>query len=188
MSDILTEDSLVYNKEDFYDMLNMINEGNKTSGGLVKLATACGIVGFVKFLDCYYLTLVTSKRKVGCIAGNMIYSIKSTEVFPIRPREATDSNTLAKIWRKLNQKLSQSSTEIAESRYMGLFQFVDVTKDFFFSYDYDLTNSLQHNYLLRNNFNKKIDLISNKKEMLDLLNKPNDMFVWNQYQTDGNFL
>lgn len=40
--------------------------------------------------------------------------------------------------------------EVAESRYMGLFQFVDITKDFYFSYTYDLTQSLQHNYIMCN--------------------------------------
>lgn len=37
--------------------------------------------------------------------------------------------------------------EIAEQRYLGLFQFIDLTKDFFFSYSYDLTRTLQHNMI-----------------------------------------
>ena len=43
--------------------------------------------------------------------------------------------------------LGLSSLEIAELRYQGLFQFIDLTKNFFFSYTYDLTNSLQTNML-----------------------------------------
>lgn len=35
--------------------------------------------------------------------------------------------------------------EIAEAQYLGLFQCIDLSKDFFYSYTYDLTNSLQHN-------------------------------------------
>lgn len=35
--------------------------------------------------------------------------------------------------------------ETAEAKYLGLFQFIDLGKDFFYSYTYDLTNSLQHN-------------------------------------------
>ena len=34
---------------------------------------------------------------------------------------------------------------------MGLFQFVDVSKDFFFSYTYDISHSLQYNYSLLKN-------------------------------------
>ena len=42
---------------------------------------------FVKFLDCFYFTLITQKKEVGCIGGNFIYAIKSTEMFPIRKRD-----------------------------------------------------------------------------------------------------
>ena len=148
LSEILTEDPSTYSKEDLADMLEMINEGNKSTGGLTKLANACGLVGFVKFLDCYYFTLITQKRKVGCIGANFIYSIKATEIFAVKSRDEPDRNAFRHIWRKLNKKLNQTSAEIAESRYMGLFQFVDITKDFYFSYSYDLTHSLQHNFIM----------------------------------------
>jgi hypothetical protein len=49
-------------------MLEMIHEGNKAQGGLVRLQTGFGILGFVKFLDCYYLLLVcvfAKQRKGG---------------------------------------------------------------------------------------------------------------------------
>ena len=42
---------------------------------------------FVKFLDCFYFTLIMQKKEVGCIGGNYIYAIKSTEIFPIRKRD-----------------------------------------------------------------------------------------------------
>ena len=166
-------------------MLAMINEGNKSSGGLTKIATACGIVGFVKFVDCYYLTLVTQKRLVGSIGGNSIYGIKSTEIFAIRPREASDSNVFLKMWRKLNEKLSQTGTEIAESRYMTLFQLIDLSKDFFFSYNYDLTHSLQHNYLLRNGTLAKTPTVEAREKLTQLLEKGQEKFTWNHYQLEG---
>jgi hypothetical protein len=159
-------------------MLQMIHEGNKQSGGLVKITTAYGIVGLVKFLDCYYMTLITQRRKVGSIGGNDIYTIKATEVYPIKPREDSDKNTLTKLWRKINQRLNQTSAEIAESRYMGLFQFVDLTKDFFFSYDYDLTNSLQYNYLTRRQA-KAVNATT-----LSGISSVQDMFMWNHYLSD----
>ena len=43
--------------------------------------------------------------------------------------------------------LGLSNREIAELRYQGLYQVVDLTKNFFFSYTYDLTRSLQENFL-----------------------------------------
>jgi hypothetical protein len=149
LDEILTEDPLVYNKDELGFMLEMIHEGNKTTGGLTRTAVAYGLVGFVKFLDCYYFTLITQKKKVGCVGSNFIYSIKAAEVFAVRPREDTSGElSIMKIWKTVNRKLNKTNTDQAESRYMGLFQFIDISKDFFFSYTYDLTHSLQHNFLM----------------------------------------
>lgn len=170
LSEIIQEDPLVYSSEEIVGILDMVNEGNKTCGGLKKLCTAYGIVGFVKFLNGYYLTMVTQRKEVGCIGGNFIYSIKATENFAIKPRDEPETNAFKTLWKKLNKKLSQTASEIAENRYLGLFQFVDMTKDFFFSYTYDISHSLQFNYLV----SKKIDCVAN----------PSEMFEWNHYQID----
>jgi phosphatidylinositol 3,5-bisphosphate 5-phosphatase len=149
LEDVLTEDPVVYNKEDLKLVLEMIHEGNKSSGGLTRVTIAYGLVGFVRFLDCYYFTLVTQKKKVGCIGSNFIYAVKAAEVFAIRPPEsAKDELSITKLWRSVNKKLTKTNTDQAESRYMGLFQFIDISKDFFFSYSYDLTHSLQHNFAM----------------------------------------
>lgn len=90
LSDFLTEDPNVYTQEEIRDMLDMIHDGNRmkssngnnadgsSSGGdgLKPLVKAYGIVGFVRFLDCYYLTLITRRAKVGSIGGSAIYTIK----------------------------------------------------------------------------------------------------------------
>lgn len=183
LSEIIIEDPSVYSKSDLKDMLDMIHEGNKTSGGIVQVAVGFGIVGFVKFLDCFYLTIITQRKKVACIGGNFVFAIRGTEIFPIKPREQDDPNIFSKIWNKINKKINQTSVEIAESRYMGLFQFVDVTKDFFFSYTYDLTHSLQHNFVETRCVNdNKISLVKEKPNKLD---SSEDIFVWNHYQVEG---
>jgi hypothetical protein len=151
----------------------MIISGNKSTGGLVKVINACGLIGFVKFLDCYYFTLIVEKKKVGCIGSNFIYSIKSTEIYAIKPREENDKNAFQNIWKKLNKKLNQSLIEKTESRYMGLLQFIDMTKDFYFSYSYDLTHSLQHNFIM------------NEKKKKSFPPSPaQEMFEWNHFQTE----
>jgi hypothetical protein len=90
LSDFLTEDPNVYSQQEIRDMLDMIHDGNrmrradgtpgdvsrKDGGGLKPIVKAYGIVGFVRFLDCYYLTLITRRAKVGSIGGNGIYTIK----------------------------------------------------------------------------------------------------------------
>jgi hypothetical protein len=185
LAEIVREDDLVYTAADIAEILKMIDEGNKSSGGLVKICSAFGIVGFVKFLDCFYLTLVTQRKEVGCIAGNFIYSIKATEMFPVRPRDEPETNAFRSIWKKLNKKLSQTSLEIAESRYMGLFQFIDLTKDFFFSYTYDLTRSLQYNYMHASTY-KSINKQNPANAQEQITTAPQEIFQWNYYQVHGN--
>lgn len=56
---------------------------------------------------------------------------------------------LLSMWNrgKRSVGLGLTNREIAELRYQGLYQVVDLTKNFFFSYTYDLTRSLQENTL-----------------------------------------
>jgi hypothetical protein len=90
LSDFLTEDPNVYSQEEIKDMLDMIHDGNRTTradgapgdvsgskgGGLQPIVKAYGVVGFIRFLDCYYLTLITRGAKVGSVGGNGVYTIK----------------------------------------------------------------------------------------------------------------
>ena len=176
LKEFIYEDPNVYSQSEIQDMLDMIHDGNRQrredhravpvesgGGGLKPIAKAYGIVGFIKFLDCYYLTLITRRAKVGSIGGNGIYTIKSTETFPIKPAEsvaggtgngdidihADPSSVLLNMWNrgKRSVGLGLTNREIAELRYQGLYQVVDLTKNFFFSYTYDLTRSLQENFL-----------------------------------------
>lgn len=150
-------------------MLDMIHDGNRMAridkpgeasgengGGLKPIVKAYGIVGFVRFLDCYYLTLITRRAKVGSIGDNGIYTIKNSETIPLKPVErrpgsddnADPSSVLLSMWNrgKRSVGLGLTNREIAELRYQGLYQVVDLTKNFYFSYTYDLTRSLQENF------------------------------------------
>lgn len=172
LEDILIEDPVVYNGDDLESLLEMINDGNKSTGGIKQVTVAYGLVGFVKFLDCYYFTLITQRKKVGCVGSNFIYAIKSAEMYAVRPVDTIGSDlSLKSMWRKVNRKLSQTNTDTAESRYMGLFQFIDITKDFFFSYTYDLTHSLQHNFIMSSPNTFPIPPFK-------------EMYEWNKYQTE----
>jgi len=170
LSDFLTEDPHTYSQPEIQDMLDMIHHGNRytrsdgagdSGGGLKPLCKGYGILGFIRFLDCYYLTLITRRAKVGSFGGNGIYTIKNTETFPLKAAERihsrpgdndlhTDpSSMLLNMWNrgKRSVGLGLTNREIAELRYQGLYQVVDFTKNFYFSYTYDLTRSLQENFL-----------------------------------------
>lgn len=57
----------MYTPIDMIEMLDMIHEGNRTVGGLTMTAKGYGIVGFVRFLDCYYLNFITQRRLVSLV-------------------------------------------------------------------------------------------------------------------------
>jgi hypothetical protein len=103
------DDEVVYYQNEMMDLLAMIENGNKASGGLQKVATCYGILGmkdkhhdnypyptkmvilklgFIKFLEGYYIILITKKSVVALIGGHYIYHIDDTLLVPI-PGPAT---------------------------------------------------------------------------------------------------
>ena len=160
LSDFVTEDPNTYTQNEIREMLDMIHDGNRMTrkdvvpgdsstshdgGGLKPIVKAYGLVGFIRFLDCYYLTLITKRAKVGSIGGNGIYTIKNTETIPLKPSEQSPvsdeldpSSVLLSMWNrgKRSVGLGLSNREMSELRYQGLYQVIDLGKNFFFSYTY----------------------------------------------------
>ncbi|KHG18204.1 Polyphosphoinositide phosphatase [Gossypium arboreum] len=147
------EDSTAYSEIECFDLLRRIHEGNRSSGGL-KFVTACyGIVGFIKFLGSYSMMLITKRMKIGAICGHTVYAISKSEMIPI-----------SKSPNQSNMAYSKN-----EKRYKKLLSTVDLTKDFFFSYTYNVMHSLQRN-LCRNETGEV---------------PYETMFVWNEFLTRG---
>ncbi|MBA0774827.1 hypothetical protein Gotri_010008 [Gossypium trilobum] len=147
------EDSTAYSEIECFDLLRRIQEGNRSSGGL-KFVTACyGIVGFIKFLGSYSMMLITKRKKIGAICGHTVYAISKSEMIPI-----------SKSPNQSNMAYSKN-----EKRYKKLLSTVDLTKDFFFSYTYNVMHSLQRN-LCRNETGEV---------------HYETMFVWNEFLTRG---
>ncbi|KAK3413593.1 hypothetical protein EUGRSUZ_I02139 [Eucalyptus grandis] len=149
----MLEDPTTYTEQECCDLLNRIHEGNVASGGL-KFVTACyGIIGFIKFLGPFYMLIITKRRKIGDICGHAIYSISKSNMIPIPNSQV-----------QTNMAFSKS-----ENRYKKLLCVVDLTKDFFFSYSYDVMRSLQKNLCDQESGQSLYDT----------------MFVWNEYLTRG---
>ena len=144
----LINDSGTYSKSEIHELLLMISNGNKTNGGLKKVMDFCGIFGFVKFLEGFYMILITETSAVALIGGHSIYHVDNVKMIPIG------------IYKAERKRLN------AEQRYFQIFNQVDMTKNFYFSYSYDLTKSLQHN-------------------MTTLEKSPNNLYLWNDYLTKG---
>lgn len=153
----IVEDSTVYNAQQIKTTLAMIRDGNKGNGGLTPCISAYGIAGFVRFLEGYYIVLITDRRKVGMIGAHVIYKVEKTQMISLNQSSMDNS---------VNKRLRND-----ETRYKNLFSVIDLSKEFYFSYTYDLSRTLQQNMC---NFNYNKHLHKNK-------NKPNHIFVWNEF-------
>ncbi|KAI9007733.1 SacI homology domain-containing protein [Hyaloraphidium curvatum] len=136
-------DPTSYSKQEIRDLLKMIEDGNKGSGGLSKvLDMFYGLVGFLRCLEGYYIIAVTKRQPVGILGGHVIWQIDDVSLVPVPGPSA---------------KIERSPDE---QRYLQIFANLDLRRNFYFSYSYDLTNTLQRN------------LAGPPPE-------PNDMFVFN---------
>nr|XP_054753115.1 polyphosphoinositide phosphatase-like [Lytechinus pictus] len=168
---LLTDDKIAYTLPQIKDLLQTLRHGNRGSStassssssssssnpmaGWSRNVSAFGIAGFVKFLEGYYIILITKRKKAAIIGGHTIYKIEDTTMVHI-PHDN---------YRKQHPD---------EARYLKMFQNVDLSSNFYFSYSYDLTHSLQHN----------LSAYQNKGELgnpraVPIQTKPK--FAWNHF-------
>ncbi|CAI5439011.1 unnamed protein product [Caenorhabditis angaria] len=150
-----------YTREEILELLTTISEGSSVvykstnkkgqKHGLVeRVSNAFGILGVVKFLEGYYFIVITKAHAVATVGYHPIYKIAEVAMLPIAMDGVTTSNE--------------------EQKYVKLFQSVDLTTDFYFSYTYDLSRSFQDNALRtdwKNNGAKNI--------------VADETFVWNHF-------
>ncbi|KAI6242595.1 SAC domain-containing protein [Aphelenchoides fujianensis] len=105
-------------------------EENEPSRSLIRTVDrAFGLLGAVRFLEGYYLLVSGHKARVAARLGHhKIYKVEDVSMLYIPS--------------------SGPSTNPDEQRYARLFQSVDITTDFYFSYTYDLSRNLQENVLI----------------------------------------
>lgn len=129
---LVEEDCTVYSLAEIKEIVERLHAGNLgknkswKSRGLVQTSTAFGIIGFVRFLEGYYMILVTRRSIVAEVGGHCFYKVEDTSMVYIP-----------------NNSIRISHPD--ESKYLKSFQAVDLSSNFYYSYSYDLTNTLQHN-------------------------------------------
>ncbi|KAF8597664.1 hypothetical protein BDV93DRAFT_452471 [Ceratobasidium sp. AG-I] len=122
----VTEDEAVYTDRQIREILRMLEDGNKSAGGLNKVQEFHGIVGFVRFTAGWYIVLITKRSVRALMGGHYIYHCEDTAIYKICPTVKVDNPT-------------------EEARLLSLFRAVDLSRNFYFSYTYDVTSTLQHN-------------------------------------------
>lgn len=120
----VVEDSTSYDEMELHQLLRMVKDGNKSQGGLDKVMDFYGLIGFIRFTASWYMVLMTKRSEVGLLGGHYIYHCDDTTLYPIGP------------------KVEKSAQE---TKMINTFNLVDLSKNFYFSYSYDLTNTLQTN-------------------------------------------
>ncbi|EPQ55803.1 hypothetical protein GLOTRDRAFT_138581 [Gloeophyllum trabeum ATCC 11539] len=152
---VVIEDETIYSGKQMTALLKMLDDGNKSSGGLGKARVFFGLVGFMRFTAGWYMVLISKRSVVALLGGHYLYHCESTDIVPI----------------SFNHKLERPAEE---QRLMNIFKQVDMSKNFYFSYTYDLTSTLQHNMTQPDGHRKgKVPF--------------NDRFAWNYHMLTSAF-
>mgnify|MGYP003361728889 CR=1 FL=1 len=146
------EDNVYFTRGEIMEVLNGIEDSSE--GGLTKKLTAVGLLGFIKFTKNYYLLVVTKRKTVAVLGAHELYHIDQTELIPI------------------TNNLKEPEKNSTEARYVQTFLNINLNTTFYYSYSYDLTNSLQTN------------MMRNKRQALGLNTRMegfefNERFMWN---------
>eukprot|EP00808_Paulinella_micropora_P014850 g74394.t1 len=118
-----------FSRDEMKELLLDREARHKTTGGLKELFTFSGILGVVR-LPRLHMLLATSREVVGQMGSHVIYALRGTKVIQIA------HNSFFK------QALGEGEVE-AGQRYEKMFSQVDWSRDFYFSYTYDLTRPVQ---------------------------------------------
>jgi hypothetical protein len=156
----ISEDDTVYTKKEMNQLLDAVDDGNKSSGGLKLRCSSWGLLGFIRFTGAYYMLLVTKRSQVAMLGGHYIFQIDGTELVPLT------ASGLTKIRTDKNAE---------EARFVSILNNVDLTRSFYFSYSYDVTRTLQ------NNIAAEREALHQGVPIDSLLHDHNSMFVWNHY-------
>jgi len=155
------EDDIVYSSREMNQLLNTIDDGNKHTGGMKLKCSSWGLLGFIRFTEAYYMLLITKRAQVAMIGGHYIYQIDDTELIPL----TTGSSSRF-----------QKDRNPEEARFLNILNNVDLTRFFYFSYSYNITQSLQQNIVR--------ERIAVNEGMKHPSRDYQDMFVWNHFMLE----
>ena len=135
----LVEDPHVYPRNCIIPRLRQLLE--RAGGALLTHFPFHALIGFLP-LPKLHLVLVTKKHKLGSIANRWIYGISDWTLFPLAHKSysGTKGADAAAAGGSTGPRRGESG------RYRELVtSHIDLSKDFYFSFFYDVSHSLQHN-------------------------------------------
>ena len=154
----IAEDDIVYTKKEMNLLLNTVDDGNKSSGGLKLRCSTWGLLGFIRFTGAYYMLIITKRSQVAIVGGHYVYQVDGTDLISLAPSNASRFRSL----------------DSEEARYVGILNNLDLSRSFYFSYSYDITRTLQKN-IVREREELQHPYANND------IDYHNPMFVWNHH-------
>ena len=154
----LFEDETTYTRRQMNEILTGIDEGNKATGGLRLKSNFWGLLGFIRFTEAYYMLIITKRQQAAMIGGHYVYQVDGTELVPLTTGAS-------------NRFVQNRNPE--EARFLSILSNLDLTKSFYFSYSYDISQSLQSNIIRQR---KAMD-----EGRTHATHDYNSMFVWNHH-------
>ena len=109
------------------------------------------------------MILITKRKVVAQIGGHSIYHLEEYRVLPV-------TSPLARLEKRAD-----------EQRYLQIFMSIDLAKNFYFSYTYNLTRTLQYN------LTKFPECPAGKARRKSSYFDWNNMVVWNHYLLSNGF-
>lgn len=75
----ITEDEVLYSRDEMNRLLATIEDGNRSSGGLKEKCPFWGLLGFIRFTGPYYMLLITKRSIVATIGGHYVYQARVSD-------------------------------------------------------------------------------------------------------------
>lgn len=157
---IIEDKNYFYTRKDMIELLDGLDES--IEGGIHKIAQGYGLLGLIKFTKGYYLSIITKCSQVAILGGHYIYHIDETKLIPL----------------DMNYKRPEKYSD--EEKLLSIFKYLDLSKTFYFSYTYDITNSLQTNFIRQKKLATEFHNNGKDYETKNTSSfEHNERFVWN---------
>jgi len=170
---ILKEEPGSFSKATIQEYVSDIK--TKHPGGVHFLGSYVGIAGMIKFVKGYYLVLISNGEEAGQLGEHIIFSSKGGVMIPLfdtgESPSVVDSgfpSALSKGWASFFNGHQEPINQL-EEEYENLFNLVDMSKAFYWSYTYNISQSLQRN------------IAQSVRTFCGESSNQSDRFVWNTY-------
>ena len=135
------------------------------------------------------MILITGRRWVANIGQHKIYEITDTSTIPLFQHVSLKKNVFSKDLEKKFWLLSTTLMRLCDSllctyrRYLELFGGFSPNKNFYFSYTYELTQTLQYNMRVSSAMapGETLGLADTSAGANHFKARPESKFVWNSY-------